>query len=156
MDGGPLPPQFQHVLGGEGSLPGYGPLSLDCGARATEIFVTRDGQLDPSPAYPRYGCDRIALFQAQYRHTLPINLNVFGGDDYERSGWTSGVDLEPALALFFNAGRGWSEWDGGLDIDDVADIGAGIEIGSVGAYWAYPLIDGSKKFNFFLRLQRRF
>lgn len=157
MGGHALPPQFQHALGGEGSLPGYGPLSLDCGARAQEVFVTRDGQVDPYPAYQRYGCDRIALFQAQYRHTLPFNLDLFkGGDEYNRSGWTSGIDFEPALALFFNVGRGWSDWDGGSDIDDVADVGLGLEIGSIGAYWAYPLIDGPKKFNFFLRLQRRF
>src|SRR5690606_22508136 len=30
LDGKPLPPQFQHALGGEGTLPAYPLLSVDC------------------------------------------------------------------------------------------------------------------------------
>src|SRR5690606_6943439 len=55
----PLPPQRQHALGGEGSLPAYRPFQFDCGARETAPRV--DGML----AY--YGCDRLILLQLEYR-----------------------------------------------------------------------------------------
>ncbi len=145
----PLPPQFQHVLGGPGSLPGYRQLSLDCGARSSSVFSDFGGT--SAEAFPRYGCDRVVLFQAEYRNVLPYLLDVGNGE----SGWVPDLDLEPTLNLFFNVGRGWSDTDGGVDFDDRADVGAGLEIGSFGAYMAYPF-GADRRVNFFLRFQRRF
>ncbi|NJD19731.1 MAG: hypothetical protein FIA95_10680, partial [Gemmatimonadetes bacterium] len=42
LDGEPLPPQFQRALGGEGSLPGYPLMAVDCGARARSYSVFLD------------------------------------------------------------------------------------------------------------------
>ena len=150
INGRRLPTQFQHALGGEGSLPGWKPFELDCGARSTPVFVEREnGRIEPS--FRAYGCDRIALFQAEYRRTLtsPIRIGSGGSD------WLPRMELEPTIVGFFDAGRAWSDVVDGEDLDDHADVGMGLEIGSLGAYFAYPL-GGDHRFNFFVRLQRRF
>ena len=150
LTGRRLPNQFQHALGGEGSLPGWGPLSIDCGARSGTALSGEARDSEPAEVFPRYGCDRVVLFQAEYRRTLSRTIG-FGGV----TGWLPRVELEPTWILFFDVGRGWSDAEEGVDFDDRADIGAGFEIGSLGGYFAYPL-GGDRKVNFFIRLQRRF
>lgn len=86
LTGERLPPQRQHALGGEGSLPGYSLFSRDCGAR--DRLVVRTSDLDeansapPGAAsfYTSYGCDRFALLQAEYRGTFSFHVD-FGSDD---------------------------------------------------------------------------
>lgn len=159
LDGDPLPPRFQRTLGGVGTLPGYGLLSRDCGARSTEIAVDRRDGEGVTTVFPRYGCSRIALFQAEYRGRIPLS---FGGDDeweeesWDAEGWIPDVDLSPSWSLFFNAGRGWSQIEGAPDSDTVADLGVGVLLGKLGLYWAYPLHGDDRSVNFFVRLQRRF
>src|SRR5690606_20625324 len=72
LDGGPLPPQRQHALGGEGSLPGYGPFQFDCGARRNRVNILEDDVLVETEFYPYYGCDRMALVQLEYQVRLPL------------------------------------------------------------------------------------
>jgi hypothetical protein len=159
LGGDPLPPRLQHTLGGEGSLPGHGLMSLDCGARSIEIGVDRRDGEGRTTVHPRYGCSRIALFQAEYRGRLPVSLGGGGGweeDSWSADGWIPDLDLSPSWALFFNAGRGWSQLDGEPDSDTMVDVGLGVLLGKLGIYWAYPLTGDDRSVNFFVRLQRRF
>ncbi len=152
---GRLPSQFQHALGGEGTLAGYRLFSLDCGARSRRFTVERAG---PEDVFPTYGCDRFALFQAEYRGHFSLDLGLSPDDDdqWESWDWYPAVDLSPSWAVFFEAGRGWSRTEGGVDTDTAADVGVGVFLGQLGFYWAYPLTGEDRRVNFFVRLQRRF
>lgn len=144
LDGEPLPPQRQHALGGEGSLPAFQLFQFDCSARAE---ATQDGN-----AFPFYGCDRISLLQLEYQAGFPL---------FRRLAEEIGIGTRFTNAFrwvaFFNAGRAWNEPDardgrgGGLS-DLAADAGAGLRIGRLGAYWAVPLSSSDKRINFFVRL----
>ena len=149
VDGGPLPAQRQHALGGEGTLPGYGLFALNCGAR--DATYEDDG--DPF-LFLYYGCDRAVLGQAMVEQTLPF-IRPLGrslGMDFD-------FGYEPALALFVDVGRAWIE-DGALrgrssgGTDFAVDAGLGIRLGRIGFYWALPLSDGDGV-NFFVRIGPR-
>lgn len=148
LDARALPPQRQHALGGEGSLPGYGLFAFDCGARATAI--ERDGH----PYFPYYGCDRLALIQLEYQAGFP-----FGRRLGQRVGLGSLAHLARWVA-FFDAGRAWIEpaarrgRPGGND-DFSVDAGLGIRFGPIGAYWAVPISGRAEKVNFFVRVEPR-
>ncbi len=158
LDGDLPPAPFQRTLGGEGTLPGFRLHELDCGARSELISTVHRGTGEAEPTYPRYGCGRVALFQLQYRSRLGIDLTGGGNEAgfTGGGGLLAGVDLNPSWLLFFNAGRGWSQQGDFPDERSVADIGAGVMLGGLGAYWAYPLSGDDRRVNFFLRLQRRF
>jgi hypothetical protein len=154
LDGHPLPPQHQIALGGEGSLPGHPRFSLDCGARRSS-FLRGDEEV-----FPFYGCDRVLLAQMEYHGLLPFSRSVGrpGAGDWE---WDALLDLRPEWTLFVNGGRGWTREGSAalLPSEDSrfrADVGAGIHVGSVGLYWAYPLNRRDRGLNFFVRLQHRF
>ncbi|UCC26690.1 MAG: hypothetical protein JSU98_06185 [Gemmatimonadales bacterium] len=155
LDRKPLPPQWQSALGGEGSLPGYPRFSLDCGARSQPVLVT-EGERDRT-TYPFYGCDRTALFQAEYRGELSFDLDLSpDGESWDSWSWWPNVDLTVAWLVFLDAGRGWSFTPGGADTETLADVGAGFLLGKLGFYWAYPLNGEDRDVNFFVRLQYRF
>lgn len=148
-DDGPLPPQRQHVLGGEGSLPGFDRFAFDCGARAVP---TLDDFL------PYYGCDRSVLLQAEARFAFT------SGDGFSVGRWL-GLDFEllttPELVLFADAGRAWIEPEALGDRDRAGpgalryDAGAGLRLGQLGFYLAAPLSGGGEGPNFFVRLGPR-
>jgi hypothetical protein len=159
----PLPPQFQHAIGGVGSLPGYRMFSQDCGAReATRVYdqVIHQATLR-SDAFPSYGCDRFALLQVEFRGTLFSGWS-FGGNDQqdpwqEDWNWYPKIDFSPKWSAFFDAGRAWMV--NGKEADTLMDAGAGIFFGDLGLYFAYPLNEdknGNRKGRFFIRLSRRF
>jgi uncharacterized Zn-binding protein involved in type VI secretion len=170
LDGGGLPPQRQHALGGEGSLPGYELFELDCGARAQRYVRPRDldGPPDePPPAfYASYGCDRFALAQAEYRGKLHFRFdwNGDGGNDGEPAddeyggerrhrhygAWDSNI----SWVAFMDAGRGWSHARG-MDEETAVDAGFGVLVGRVGLYGAVPL-EGGRGVSLFVRLNPRF
>jgi hypothetical protein len=168
LDGEPLPPQYQHTLGGEGSLPGYGLMSADCGVRAQPYSILQGPADNPvrTSTFAGYGCDRIALFQAEYRGNLSFNLNLGSDHNPDGNGWSwyPDIDLSPSWAVFFDAGRGWSLAGSGAaippfvgtDTQTLMDVGAGVSLGDIGIYWAWPLNGGDKKVNFFLRIAHRF
>jgi hypothetical protein len=158
LDGNLPPTPFQRALGGEGSLPGYRPFALDCGARSEVLPYVHRGTGESEPAFARYGCARVVLFQLQYRSRLNVDLTGGGNDAgfNEGRGLLDGIDLDPSWLLFFNAGRGWSQRGDLPDEPAVADIGAGVTLGGLGAYLAYPLSRDDRRLNFFLRLQHRF
>lgn len=161
LDGSPLPPQFQHALGGEGSLPGYSLMSVDCGARSSMYTIPRPGGRRV-PAFASYGCDQIALFQAEYRGSLAWNLNLGPHDEWgENWSWYPTIDLSPSWAVFFDAGKGWSLGNSmnapfPTDTRTLMDTGAGFSLGDLGFYWAWPLEGSNRSVNFFLRIDHRF
>lgn len=143
----PLPPQRQHALGGEGSLPAYRSFQFDCGARAAGARA--DGFL----AY--YGCDRLVLLQLEYRTAFPFGRGLGRKLD-------SDIDLgeAPGWVVFFDAGRAWTErvarngrTEGQEDF--AADVGIGLRLGQLGLYWAFPLSGREDHINFFIRLGTR-
>jgi hypothetical protein len=145
VDGKALPPQRQHALGGEGSLPAFGQFVFDCGARNEP---PEPG--DASFAY--YGCDRLALVQLEYQASFPLARRIG-----ERFGLSRIFTNSVRWVAFFDAGRAWTEPDarhgrgsGGADFS--ADAGLGIRIAGLGAYWAFPLSGGDRPVNFFVRL----
>ncbi len=159
----PLPPQFQHALGGVGSLPGHNLFAHDCGARAeTRSF---DHAVDRatlrSSVFPSYGCDRFALFQAEFRGDLFFDWG-FGWDEENDPweddwNWYPEIDFSPNWAAFFNAGKAWNI--DSTDAETLMDLGVGIFFGDLGFYFAYPLNEdknGDRDGNFFIRLTRRF
>jgi len=148
VDGRALPPQRQHTLGGEGSLPAFGLMRLDCAARDQPP----DAQ---SGTHPYYGCDRLALVQLEYQASFPLARRL--GD---RIGLTSSFSNSVRWVAFFDAGRAWTEPDARAgrsagNADFSADAGLGIRIGGLGAYWAIPLSGGDRPLNFFVRLGPR-
>jgi hypothetical protein len=148
LDARPLPPQRQHALGGEGSLPGYRLFELDCGARAETV------QLRGHTFHPYYGCDRMALVQLEYQANFPFARRLA-----ESTGLGASVGNMVRWVAFFDAGRGWTESDtpasrlGGDDFS--ADAGLGVRVGPAGLYWAVPLSGRGQGFNFFVRLGPR-
>lgn len=159
----PLPPQYQHALGGEGSLPGYHLFFNDCGARETTrgYDVTVGDQGYREEVFPSYGCDRFFLFQAEIRSSLFLDWSPgWGGDDDPWDGdwnWYPNINLSPDWVAFFDMGKAWTV-DGG-DTSTLMDVGVGIYLGDLGIYYAFPLNEdrnGEHHGNFFIRLSRRF
>ena len=156
--GGPLgsdrtPAQRQHYIGGAGSLPAYSMMQFDCGARASPGFGT----------VPGYGCQRFALFQAEYRTKLNFHYRWDHDAAPRNTEFYStpfAIDFEPAIVLFYDAGAAWDtdeDFYDHLKLSDnwIADVGAGIEFGGLGVYFAYPLT-GSGGLQAVLRLAARF
>lgn len=160
--GDPLPPQRQHALGGEGSLPGYRLLSRDCGARSVAVaFPDTDDSPSSTPFYPNYGCDAFGLIQAEFRGKLDFRIRWDGGpwdddrrgDQDERS--ATGWEMAPDWAIFVDAGRGWSFDENRQDDETRVDVGGGVLLERLGIYLAVPVTGGSGV-NLFVRIGPRF
>lgn len=152
----PLPAQYQHALGGLGTLPGFDVFHADCGARSAA------GYHSETRFYPSYGCDRFGLAQVEYRGRLSLDFG-FGEPDYDDYDWWDefDVDLSPTWVVFFDAGRGWAYgspgWGGDRDTGTLYDAGIGFLIDKFGIYAALPLNgDIPQEPRFFVRLGRRF
>ncbi len=133
------------------------------GTRTFSVFRTVDGETVRMPVFAGYGCDRVALFQAEYRGSFSFDFDLGPGDDWGDSwDWYPVIDLHPAWSVFFDAGRGWSLADPtdpawlGPDSETLMDIGFGLHLGDIGLYWAWPLSESNKNVNFFLRIDHRF
>ncbi|MFP4624701.1 MAG: hypothetical protein ACLFRX_11020 [Gemmatimonadota bacterium] len=156
LDGTALPPQFQHALGGIGTLPGFPTFHADCGARSLA------GGRGASTYFPAYGCDRFALAQVEYRGNLALDFGIGEPDYYDDEWWGYvDIDLSPTWAVFFDAGQGWAYEDPtrGPDRDTglLLDAGLGFLLGDLGIYAALPLNgDVEQEPRFFVRLGRRF
>jgi hypothetical protein len=151
-----LPPQFQHALGGLGTLPGFPVFSADCGARG----VT--GRYESTRFYTRYGCDRFALGQVEYRGGLSLDFG-FGEPDYEDEDWWDDIDIDlsPTWVVFFDAAQGWAYDDAltgaATDTGILYDAGVGFLVDDLGFYVALPLNgEVEQEPRFFVRLGRRF
>lgn len=147
-DDGELPPQRQHVLGGEGSLPGYDRMTFDCGARERPLI---------DDFIPYYGCDRAVLLQLEARYALL--------DGAFSPGRWLGLDFDllttPELVVFADAGRAWVEAESlnGRDPGPRTlryDAGIGLALGRLGFYVAFPLSEEGDGANIFVRIGPRF
>jgi hypothetical protein len=147
LDEQPLAPQFQHALGGAGTLPGYPLLSVDCGAR--DFSVGSGGER----FFASYGCDRFALAQVEYRGGFDVRWGR--GDPAER-GWD--IDTSVDWTVFFDAARGWALGDdpNRADTETLYDAGAGVILGGFGIYGAVPLTGEDRELRLFVRLGPRF
>lgn len=143
----PLPTFRQQALGGEGSLPGYNLHQFDC--RGHETVGSDPGR------WAYYGCDRLALFQAEYQSNFRW---------LSRVGRTVGRDFgvleNVRWILFFDSGRAWTNAESlgvraGGTADFVTDAGFGLRFGPLGAYWAVPMSARAHGLNFFMRLGPR-
>ncbi|UCG85669.1 MAG: BamA/TamA family outer membrane protein [Gemmatimonadota bacterium] len=143
----PLPIQRRYSLGGPDPLNGYAFRAFTCNEA-----VGNFGEVGL--------CDRILLFQAEYRGRLGFDwfrgdYRVFADDDdwgfwdWEDGFWFDG----PTIILLGNAGTGWLDGQspGPLNFD----VGAGIEIGSVQFYAAKAIKEG-EPVRVTLRIERRF
>jgi hypothetical protein len=151
-----LPPQYQHALGGAGTLPGYALFSADCGARSTLVMRADDSGTATPAFFPAYGCDRFALVQLEYRGDFGFR---FGHSHHDHDhGWFINWDFD--WTFFFDAGRGWAlERDqlvGRADTPPLYDVGAGVILGGLGIYGAIPLGDRQRGLRVFARLGPRF
>ncbi len=152
-----LAPQFQHALGGAGTLPGYDLLSVDCGARsAVGMVSTGIGGAGPS-YYGGYGCDRFGLFQAEYRGGFDIRFGDHD-DGWRDERWPRHVHANIDWTVFFDAAKGWrfDESEGWLDSGVLYDAGAGVILGDFGVYGAVPLTGDERNLRLFIRLGPRF
>lgn len=138
---GPLPVHRRLSLGGPDPMPGFN----------FHRFACNEGVGDPAlPAL----CDRVVLFQAEYRTDFTFDVHVTSDED---DGWWGGWDWfdwdEFHVVLFTDAGAGW--------IGDATprrlnwDVGAGLELGGFGIYIARAL-EENRPVRVALRLQRRF
>jgi outer membrane protein assembly factor BamA len=148
-DDGALPPQRQHALGGEGSLPGFSRFQFDCGARGPERV---DGY------FPYYGCDRVVLLQGELRFSI---LGDAGFSLGRRLGLDFDLVTSPELVLFADAGRGWIEEESLAGREELGprdlsyDAGVGLRVGRFGFYIAAPISEGGDGVNFMVRLGPR-
>ena len=149
-----LPPQYQHALGGAGSLPGYSLFSADCGARGAIVRHAADAN---ATFFPSYGCDRMALFQVEYRGGFGFEVGHSHDEDHDHE-WSFDTDVD--WTLFFDAGRGWALEQNRLlgrsDTRNLYDAGAGIILGGLGIYGAVPIDSDDRGIRVFVRLGPRF
>ena len=157
LSAGPLPAQYQHALGGIGTLPGFPTFAADCGARRAT------GRLGQDRFYTRYGCDRFVLGQVEYRGDLSLDFGVGAPDfDDEDDGWGGvEIDFSPTWVVFFDAARGWSYGDPlsgvGRETGPLYDAGVGLLFDDLGFYVAVPLNgDVAQEPRFLIRLGQRF
>ncbi|RMH17799.1 MAG: hypothetical protein D6701_07120 [Gemmatimonadetes bacterium] len=147
-----LPAQFQHALGGQGTLPGLDRFALSCAARDGLIPLRVGDRV--VEALPGYGCDRVWLLQLEVRQYADLDWEVGGGDDGPL------VTFNPSWVAFADVGAGESfttvdEGFAGSDTRVAVDVGLGVYLGSLGVYWALPVRGGSGS-RVILRLGRRF
>ena len=159
LDESPLPAAYQSALGGAGSLPGYSSFSVNCGARTRLLTLDDDGAITEQPTLAGYGCDRVALFQAEFRADFGNGGRRSRDDDEdEHDHWWPHFDIDPDMVLFFDAGRGWRYDDDGRSFatNTLYDAGAGVVLGGLGIFGAVPLSGDDHEVRFFLRLGPRF
>ena len=161
--GDPLPTQRRLGVGGPGTLPGY---AFRANTTQPDLLLCTTSIVQAgTPAQ----CDRVALAQAQLRSSF-----LFGGwrDDRDDDWWRPGFNHRTAWVLFADAGRGWMVNHDGAPAGDSlyvsrnalppmgsfkVDLGAGIDFGDFGMYWAKAVSQGADDpVRFIVRLQHRF
>ena len=158
LSGDALPTQRRLGLGGPGTLPGYGFRQSDL---APDLLQCSNGFVQAgTPAQ----CDRVALAQVELRSGFLFgSLRNDGPDDW----WRPGFNNRFNWVLFADAGRGWrvGAADGTTSYAKGTlppfgtyrmDLGAGLDFGGFGVYWAKAVRDSAEPVRFFMRLEHRF
>ncbi|HWG33211.1 MAG TPA: sigma 54-interacting transcriptional regulator [Gemmatimonadaceae bacterium] len=149
VSGDELPLERKLSVTGSGVLPGYefretqdGPDVMQCTARGV---VASDNPVM---------CDRIVLGQLELRTQLashPFDIFNIPALRLRSVGFTA----SPVGVFFVDVGRGWrttTPWPSSYK----ADVGAGLDLGLLGAYVAKAVTDGGEPLRFFVRIRRRF
>jgi hypothetical protein len=144
-------------------LPGFPLFDQDCGARANVrgYNLASNGVLYRERVFESYGCDRLALFQAELRGDLGWGWSPGRGNrsPWDRDwDWSPDFELSPDWAVFFDAGKVWTVQEN-EDSSAMMDLGVGIYLGDLGLYYAFPLTEdaeGDRSGRFFIRLSQRF
>ena len=126
------------------------------GARVSAVSTDDDpGNL----FFPYYGCDRVALFSAEYRGGFDFHWGGFDVWDWDDE-WDWDGNADPNWIIFFDAARGWAgdeaQLRGAADTETLYDLGGGILLGDAGLYAAVPLTGENRSVRFFVRLGPRF
>jgi hypothetical protein len=157
IGGDELPLQRRLSVDGPGALPGFDFRARDAG----EDVATCGGPDFASGGRPAQ-CERIALFQAEYRNDLRFDL-------FRNADWDDVIQAgaNAAWVVFLDAGRGWLVRSGpgsaGYGADEIpalssfrTDVGVGLDLRLIGFYVAKALSDRDEPLNFFIRLRHRF
>jgi len=152
IGGDPLPIQRRLSLGGLDMVPGLPFRSLTCAPA---------GFTDPSEVAL---CDRLIVTQAEFRHRFDVRFGFHTqGTDDNRPPRFIGLS-EVYLVGLADAGIPWlvGNGPGQLPSDRIpvlsewkADLGAGLDLGGIGFYFAKS-VTGPEPVQVFFRLQRRF
>jgi len=154
LGGDPLPLQNRLSLGGPDPMAGY-PFRYSACNR--EIVDPAFGASQPA------ACDRLLLFQGEYRGHINLRWAYSPGEDQPQSGLLYRLE-GPDLVVFGDAGQAWLVGTGPGRIPSdrlptpgswIADIGLGIDWGGIGLYAAKAVTLG-QPVRLTLRLSHRF
>jgi hypothetical protein len=157
LAGDQLPLQRRLSIGGPGSVEGNDfrivrgePDVFTCGG-----IGFRDGK--PTQ------CDRIALGQVELRQDFEVS---WVRSDHDDDWWRPGFNGRGQWVIFADAGRGWSVGTGDPEIrvdrglpqlkSFRTSLGAGLDFGDIGFYFAKSLTNKDEKVNILIRMGRRF
>jgi hypothetical protein len=171
LHGDELPLQRRFSVGGVGTIPGVhfrdtgiAPDVLTCSAA------------DAPPGAPAQ-CERVLLFQTEYREELPFLAGtIFGGTPLRIR--SASLTLRPVLVAFADIGRGWllpprvtsgTPPDASAGHDLIyssgripplstfgADFGLGVDLGLLGVYVAKSISESGEPVNLIFRAHARF
>lgn len=154
LGGDPLPLQERVSLGGPDPMAGYPFRFSGCNR---EIVDPAFGASQPA------ACDRVLLFQGEYRGHISLRWAYDPGEDRPESGLLYRLE-GPDLVVFGDAGQAWLVGNGPGRIPSdrlptigswIADLGLGIDWGGVGLYAAKAVTLG-QPVRLTLRLSHRF
>jgi hypothetical protein len=150
VSGDELPLERKLSVTGPGVLPGY-EFRETSGGAADVMQCTAAGTVaSDNPVL----CDRIVLGQLELRTQLASHpFGVFNIPALRLR--SVGFTASPVGVFFVDFGRGWrttTPWPSRYR----GDVGAGLDLGLIGAYVAKAVTDAGEPLRFFIRIRRRF
>ncbi|MEO6778053.1 MAG: sigma 54-interacting transcriptional regulator [Gemmatimonadaceae bacterium] len=150
VSGDELPLERKLSVTGPGVLPGYEfRETMGGGADVMQCAAAGVRALD-NPVL----CDRVVLGQLELRTQLASQpFDVFNIPALRLR--SVGFTANPVGVVFIDAGRGWrttTRWPTAYK----TDVGAGLDLGLIGAYVAKAVTDTGEPLRFFVRIRRRF
>lgn len=150
VSGDELPLERKLSVTGPGVLPGY-EFRETLGGSADVMQCTAAGVVaSDNPVL----CDRVVLGQLELRTQLASHPFDFFNIPALRLR-SVGFTASPVGVFFVDFGRGWrttTPWPAAYK----GDVGAGLDLGLIGAYVAKAVTDRSEPLRFFVRIRRRF
>ena len=150
VSGDALPLERKLSVTGPGVLPGY-EFRETVGGGTDVMQCTAAGVIaSDNPVL----CDRIVLGQVELRTQLASHpFDIFNIPTLRLS--SVGFTANPVGVVFVDFGRGWrttTPWPAAYK----GDVGAGLDLGLIGAYVAKAVTDAGEPLRFFVRIRRRF